>query len=108
MIPRKTLTVIRKIGTRVNGKYIVSNEETFSITASIHPMSGTELESISYISQEKGEIFKLITNDILIPLQDENDSDYIMIEQKECRVISCKEWSNNILNHNIYYVQEVI
>ena len=108
MIPRKTLTAIRKIGTRVNGKFTVSSEETFPIIASVQPVSGTDLEAISYISQEQGEVFKLITNDILTVLRDGNDADYVMIGEKECRVIQAKEWNNNIMNHNIYYIQEVI
>jgi hypothetical protein len=109
MIPRKTLTAIRKIGTRINGKFIVSSEETFSIIASVQPASGTELDiSIPFISVEKGDIFKLITNDALTVLRDGNDADYVMIGEKECRVIQAKEWNNNIMNHNIYFVQEVI
>lgn len=109
MIPRKILTVIRSSGSRVNGRASSTSTTTYQITASVHPVTEKQLLDLGGLTKDDGEVYKLITNNVLRPISDSTfDADIVQIDGKYCRVIREKEWKNQILEHNVYFAQEII
>lgn len=101
MIPRQTLSGTRFIaGTYTNGVYIEGTTSPLSISASVQPIKGRELESLPEGRRDK-QALRLYTNFELRTAEEDDgpNADQITIDGKLFEVIAVENWANHIINH---------
>lgn len=98
-----------RTATKTNGRNTLTLGESFYINASIQPAQPQDLvTSDDLLQRESGVIYKLITTSVLKPMTKSNVSDVVVYKGKIHNVFAGSNWENNILNHNVYLIQEVV
>ena len=110
MIPRQTLTVTRYTGgNRVNGKWVEGTPYTFTIEASVQPLTARELELLPEGRRSSGESYKLYSDPspILNTVTSSENPDQVEIFSQNFEVYSIERWENSLINHCKYIVTRV-
>lgn len=107
LIPRQSLTVTRESGgAYVNGKWVVGTPSTFTIDASVQPLTASELELLPEARRASGESYKLYADltPALNTVTTSENPDSISIFSHDFEVFSVERWENSIVNHKKYIV----
>ncbi|MCP3685999.1 MAG: hypothetical protein GY861_25420 [bacterium] len=97
---RQALTVTRYGAGTIDdyGEYTNGSTSTVSITASVQPVTGKNLESLPEGRQTK-EAYYLFTDTELLTSRDKNKADTTEIFSDTYEVINIEKWQNNLINH---------
>ena len=106
---RKELTGYKRSGDRTHGRTKIVEGSDFTFLASVQPVDPSELVAIEdLLRKESGTVYKLITNYELESTTKNNISDIVEYSGKKYEVFRVKAWENNLLNHNVYLMQEIV
>lgn len=107
---RRNLTVYRKgLGYfDDNGLYTQALESTFTIKASVQPLTGKALEALPE-GLRSTDVYTLYTDATLnvASQDDEQKADEVEIGGTRYEVQRQQAWDNGVVNHNAYIVQRV-
>lgn len=109
---RKPLVVKRKDSAPTlnssTGRYTESSESTISITASVQPLSRTDLEVLPEGKRQE-RAFKIYTDTQLFSADTatKKSGDLVVYEGIDYEVYSPLPWRNNIINHYKYLIIKV-
>ena len=107
LIPRKTLTVERTTGSGyINGQWNPGTTSSFTIKASVQPITGRDLEALPQGRRESGESYSLFTSldTILFCINNNENPDIVTIYGQKFEVYSISRWENHLINHFEYSV----
>lgn len=110
LIPRQSLTVTRYAGgSKVNGKWVEGTPSTFTINASVQPLTPKEIELLPEGRRASGENYKLYADPspILKTVSGDENPDKISIYSQDFEVFSIERWENSIISHIKYIVTRV-
>ena len=106
MIPRKLLVCYTLHGEYTNGYYHENILSTFSVFASIQPLSDREMQSLPEGRRNK-ETYKLFSFSLLNTVEEQN-RDVVIINGETFEVIKRGTWKNGIIDHYTYIVVKII
>lgn len=103
MIPRRTLTVRRyAAGTysTITGKWVEGGTNDFTISASVQPLRGKEVELLPEARRES-QSYKLYTDIQLLTVDTSNSKnpDRVQINGTWHEVLIVEDWQNDLINH---------
>lgn len=100
---RTTVSVKRKTGDYVKGRWTPDADVNATITASVQPITGKELESLNIGREELGKV-KVYTDDTLYISDEGNErsGDWIIWQGDYYEAIGEQKNKNNIINHHKY------
>lgn len=105
---RKEMTGVKRSGDRTNGRTKIIEGSDFTFTASVQPAQPAELDAVQdLLRKESGIVYKLITDYPLESTTKNNVSDIIEYDGKRYEVFQATPWKNNLLNQNVFMMQEV-
>lgn len=90
----------------VNGYRQQTAETSFSIFASIQPVSPSDLESLPE-GRRESKAFRLYSDDTLNAVGSKNP-DQVVLFGERYEVYGVAPWQNNVINHNKYIVAKVL
>jgi len=94
--------------TIVKGQITVPGAQTsFPINGTIQPSSPAQLSTLSETRRLRGGIYTVFTFDTLLTIDDNVNSDIVIYNSLNYEVVSKVKWSNNLINHNVYLIQEI-
>jgi hypothetical protein len=102
---RKPYTVKRMSGgTRVEGKWIPGTYSDITVTMSVQPVIGRELESINIGRQNLGKV-KCYTDDELQISEPKKDytGDIVIFQGDWYEIIARQPWQSGLINHFKYF-----
>lgn len=89
---------------RVTGQ---GTQTAFTLNGSIQETTSAELSSLPETRRLKGGIYTLLTFDILLTTDNDTYPDLIVYNGTNYEVVSKVKWENNLINHNVYLIQEI-
>jgi len=100
LLGKQTLAGARQSGGYINGVWVAGAGTVFSLSASVQPITGSDLQALPEGRRDK-TAYKIFTNTLL---QTANDglgvsADILTINSVSCEVIACQPWSNCSLAH---------
>lgn len=107
---RKPLTVKRYSGGAydVNGFWVEGTTSTFSISASVQPMSYEEMQLVDE-NRRGTSTFKIYTDSELITSEKEGQNpDRVIYNSEEYEVTKIGDWHNDVINHYKYVINKVV
>lgn len=103
----QTRQCYHQTGTWTDGHFTKGTPTSFIINASIQNATPAQLDSIPEVKRKSGAVYTVITYDILLVTNGNTLADLVVYESKNFEVVSQLSWANNLLNHNIYLIQEL-
>lgn len=97
----KNITVTRKYpGTYSDGVWSEGSDYTFTISASVQPLSPREMEMLPEARRTK-EAYKVFSSIKLIPAEEtsQTNADLLSIGGETFEVVSCGSYQSNVLSH---------
>jgi len=96
------------IPTIIKGQITEQSTQTpFNLEASVQPSTSAQLSMLPETRRLRGGIYTLITFETLLTVDNDVYPDLILFDNKTYEVVTKLKWENNILNHNIYLIQEI-
>jgi hypothetical protein len=94
--------------TIVKGQITSQGAQTsFTINGTIQPSSSAQLAMLTEVRRLKGGIYTLFTFDTLLTVDNSVYPDLIVFNGSNYEVVSKITWKNNLINHNVYLIQEI-
>lgn len=84
-----------------------SVQTSFTINGSIQESTAAELSSLPETRRLKSGTYTLITFDTLLTVDNNVYPDLITYNGLTYEVVSKAKWENELINHNVYLIQEV-
>jgi len=82
-------------------------QTSFTINGSIQESTPAELSSLVEARRLKGGVYTLITFDTLLTADNDAYPDLIVYSGANYEVVTKAKWENNLINHNVYLIQEI-
>ena len=97
-----TLTVTRKSGAYVNGIWADSDNSTFTIIASVQPLTQNEMQSLPEARRESVGYTLYTDTNLRTARQAETpaiQADIVTIDSEEYEVYKVEKWQNAVISH---------
>lgn len=107
---RKPINAYRQEGSRVKGRWTGTGETLIIINGSFQPVKGSELENTPELRRRKGAVYKIYTDPGtgLRTTKNTDQADQIEYNGQRYEVIMTQFWDNNVINHEKYFVGELL
>lgn len=94
--------------TVTKGRITASGSQSqFSINGSIQEATASELSSLPENRRLKAGTYSVITFDTLLTTDDSQYPDLVSYNGASYEVVTKAKWENNLINHNVYLIQEI-
>ena len=106
---RKPRTVERYLGSYIDGHWVDSLDDTFTIQGSLQPLKGNEL---MLLPENRREIasYKVYTDtELFTATKGSNQSpDRIILSDGAYEVVRVEPWQNDIINHYKVFISKLV
>ena len=112
MIPKKTLTVTREDtdtgAYNADGDWVKGTTSQFTITASVQPLTGKEMELLPE-GRRESQSYKLYSATKLLTVKTapKDNADLVTYDGRNFEVLIVEDWQNSIINHYKIIVVEL-
>ena len=102
LFPR-TISILRRVGSRVNGRWTTSEETSMNVTGSVQPVSGKDTQFLPEGRRDVGTVKVYCNERLNVSVEgSENSGDVVIWRGKKWEVFQELDFANDIINHYKY------